>query len=53
MTALEADSAYDGCPSCRKRIEWDDYLTGPEIGLLESEAENERWQKAAGRKYRK
>jgi hypothetical protein len=50
MTALEADAAYDGCPSCRKRIEWDSYLTGPEIGELEHLAEEERWQREADRR---
>ena len=45
MPALEADNAYDGCPSCRKRIEWDSYLTGPEIGELEQLA----WEEEAER----
>ena len=50
MTALEADAAYDGCPSCRKRIEWEDYLTGPEIGELEHLADEECWQREADRR---
>ena len=50
MTALEADAAYDGCPSCRKRIEWEDYLEGSEIFELEHLAEEERWQREADRR---
>lgn len=50
MTPLEANNAYDGCPSCRERIEWEDYLTGPEIGELEFLADNERWENEAKRR---
>ena len=42
MPALEADAAWNGCPSCRKRIEWDDWLDSEELDKLEDDAYAER-----------
>ena len=42
MAATEANNAYDGCPSCRHRIEWEDHLTTEEIEEMEQAAKDER-----------
>ena len=42
MSASEADAAYDGCPSCRHRIEWGNYLDTDELIELENNAVEER-----------